>query len=60
VMLRFFVLVDATVSLSGDANVLELLCLGKSDFYSLDIYTILSFSISILLEVSQHFTHTKH
>jgi len=29
---------DATVSLSGDANVLELLCLGKSDFDSSDIY----------------------
>ena len=37
-MLRFFVLVDGTVSLSGDANVLELLCFDKSDFESSNIY----------------------
>jgi len=42
---------DATVSLSGDANVLELLCLGKSDFDSSDIYVPLSFSISSLLDI---------
>jgi hypothetical protein len=45
---------DATVSLSGDANVLELLCLGKSDFDSSDIYVPLCHLVSVVYLIFLH------